>query len=106
MAIFGGLTRYRDFGILVLRIALGAMMIWHGFPKLKGGPDMWNKIASSMSVFGVPNFPTFWGFMAGFAEAIGGLLFLIGFLFRPALLLMIFTMIVAVMQSYQPGGEG
>jgi putative oxidoreductase len=104
MALLSRLSRYQDFGILLLRIGLGAMMIWHGYPKLKGGPDMWAKIGSSMSTFGMHDIPAFWGFMAAFAEAVGGLLFLIGFLFRPALLLMIITMSVAAIQGYKSDG--
>jgi putative oxidoreductase len=104
MALFSGLSRYHHFGLLVLRIGIGAMMIWHGFPKMIGGPDMWAKVGSSMAIFGVHDFPTFWGFMAAFAETVGGLLFLIGFLFRPALLLLIITMSVAALQSYKGNG--
>lgn len=104
MPLFSRLSRYHDFGILLLRIGIGAMMIWHGFPKMKGGPDLWAKVGSSMSAFGVHDFPTFWGFMAAFAETVGGLLVLIGFLFRPALLLLIITMSVAAIQSYKGDG--
>jgi hypothetical protein len=42
---------------------------------------------------GVTFTPTFWGLMACFAEGIGGLLILLVLLFRPATLLIVFTMI-------------
>jgi putative oxidoreductase len=103
MALFSGLSRHNHFGLLLLRLGIGAMMIYHGFPKLKGGPDMWHKIGGSMANLGVHDFPTFWGFMAAFAECIGGLLFLIGFLFRPACLLMLTTMAVAAMHHFHAG---
>jgi putative oxidoreductase len=104
MAVFGKLSRYNDFGLLLLRIGIGAMMIWHGFPKLRGGPEFWEKIGGAMARYGVHDFPQFWGFMAGFTEAVGGLLFLLGFLFRPACLFLIFMMITAAMQSFGMGG--
>lgn len=104
MAVFGKLSRYQDFGLLLLRVGIGAMMIWHGYPKLKGGPDMWEKVGGAMSHFGVHDFPHFWGFMAGLTEGLGGLLFLLGFLFRPACLFLIFMMITAALQSYDFGG--
>src|SRR3954464_6259587 len=100
MAIFSGLSRYHHFGLLVLRLGIGAMMIWHGYPKLLGGTAGWTKLGGSMAAFGMHDFPTFWGFMAAFAEAIGGLLFLAGFLFRPAALLLLTTMLVASMHHF------
>ncbi len=106
MAIFSKLARYQNFGLLIMRLGIGAMMIWHGFPKLKGGPDLWEKVGQAMAQFGVHDFPQFWGFMAGFTEAVGGLLFLIGFLFRPTCIFLLFVMIVAAMQSYTMGGMG
>ncbi|MBS1616464.1 MAG: DoxX family protein [Bacteroidetes bacterium] len=104
MAVFGSLSRFQNFGFLLLRIGIGAIMIGHGFPKLKGGPELWEQIGHAMSQFGIHDFYTFWGFSAGFAEAVGGLLFLLGFLFRPACLLMLFVMIAASLQSYGMGG--
>lgn len=104
MAIFGKLSRYQDFGLLLLRVGVGAMMIWHGFPKLKGGPELWEKIGGAMANYGLHDFPRFWGFMAGFTESVGGLLFILGFLFRPACAFLVFMMITAAMQSYGSGG--
>jgi putative oxidoreductase len=33
------LDRYRDAGLLVLRIGIGVMFMLHGFPKVMGGPE-------------------------------------------------------------------
>ncbi len=105
MALFSSLSKYHHAGLLILRIGIGAMMILHGYPKLLGGPETWTKIGGSMTAFGIHDFPAFWGFMAAFAEGVGGLLFLIGFLFRPALLLLMITMGVAAMHHFN-AGEG
>jgi putative oxidoreductase len=95
MAFLSRLSRYHHTGLLLLRIGIGVMMIFHGYPKLKGGPGAWGKIGGSLADFGIHDFPAFWGFMAAFAEGVGGLLFLIGFFFRPASLLLLITMVVA-----------
>ena len=95
MAIFSRLSRYHHTGLLLLRLGIGAMMILHGYPKLTGGPAVWTKIGGAVAVFGLHDFPAFWGFRAAFAEGVGGLLFLVGFLFRPSCLLLIITMCVA-----------
>jgi putative oxidoreductase len=95
MAILGKLSRYSSTGLLLLRLGIGFMMILHGYPKLLGGTAKWNKLGAKMSLMGIDAYPVFWGFMASAAEAIGGLLLILGFLFRPTTFLMLFTMIVA-----------
>jgi len=103
MALFSGLSKYTNTGLLILRIGLGFMMIMHGYPKLMGGVEKWTAIGGSMKNLGIHDFPHFWGFMAAFAETIGGLLFLVGFLFRPATFLLLFTMIVAAIMHLSNG---
>jgi putative oxidoreductase len=97
------LTAYRDFGLLILRFGIGTMFIFHGLPKIMGGPEKWLTVGSKMSLIGVSFFPEFWGFMAGFAEFVGGFLLILGFFFRPALLMMIFTMVIATMHHLASG---
>jgi len=46
---------------------------------------------------------SFWGFMAAFAETGGGVLLILGFLFRPAALLLLITMVVAAMKHLYGG---
>lgn len=98
MAIFDGLSKYKDFGLLVLRIGIGGFLITHGYPKLMAGPSGehgWAKLGESMGMFGIKFAPAFWGFMAAVAEGVGGLLIVLGLFFRPATLLVLFTMFVA-----------
>ena len=103
MAIFSRLSRYQNTGLLIMRLGIGAMMVGHGYPKLIGGPQTWSRLGSALATFGMHDFPTFWGFMAAFAEGVGGLLFLIGFFFRPASLLLLLTMIVAAAKHLGAG---
>ena len=35
------LDRYRDLGLLVMRVGLGLSFMAHGWPKLVGGPETW-----------------------------------------------------------------
>lgn len=94
-----------DVGLLLIRVVLGASMVMHGWPKLFGGPEKWAKVGKAMAVLGVEFWPTFWGFMAGFAEAVGGLLVAIGLAFRPASALVAFTMLVAVLRHVDKGDD-
>ncbi|UIR55644.1 DoxX family protein [Sphingobacterium sp. SRCM116780] len=97
MAILGTLGKYKDLGLLIMRIGLGVMMIVHGFPKIMGGVAMWKDLGASMSVLGIHFLPVFWGFMAAIAEGVGGLFLIIGLWNRPTLLFLAFTMLVAAL---------
>ena len=103
MAIFGTLGNYRYTGLLIIRLGLGAMFIYHGLPKLQGGVESWKMIGSSMSIVGIHFLPAFWGFMAAATEAIGGVLIILGLAFRPACLLLVINLIVAAMFHFHKG---
>jgi putative oxidoreductase len=89
----------KDFGLLLVRLGVGlSVVIHHGYDKLTGGPEAWTKIGANMDRLHVTVFPVFWGFMAGFAEAICSCLLVVGVLFRPAAFLLAFTMFVAALR--------
>lgn len=92
-----------DYGLLIIRIGIGAMFMLHGYPKIMGGTEMWSQIGASMGNIGIHFAPIFWGFMASLAEFAGGLCLIIGFLFRPALAMLIFTMFIAALMHYMKG---
>ena len=103
MAILDSLGKYRNTGLLILRLGLGAMMMLHGLPKIMGGPDKWLAIGGSMKVIGVDFIPMFWGFMAGATEGFGGFLLLLGLFFRPVNMLLSITMMIAAMVHFNKG---
>jgi len=85
----------RNWGLLFLRVGIGLMFMYHGYPKILGGIDKWAKIGKAMENFGISFFPTFWGFMASFAEFFGGLALVLGVLFQPTCFLLAVTMITS-----------
>lgn len=101
--LFKFLAKYRDAGLLVLRLGLGIMFLLHGLPKLTGGPKVWAGLGGAMKHLGIDFFPVFWGFMAAVTEGIGGLLLVIGFFYRPTCLLLTFTMVVATLKHFSGG---
>lgn len=103
MAIFHSLNKYRDFGLLFIRVGLGAMFIWHGLPKLMGGQEMWTGLGGSMSAVGINFLPTMWGFLAAVTEAVGGLLIILGLFFRPVCLLLVINLAVAALFHFNKG---
>ena len=95
--------KYPDFGLLFLRIGFGILFIFHGAPKLFGGPEMWEQVGGAMQNFGITFAPMFFGFMAAFAEFFGGILLIFGLYTLPALVLLIITMLVATFSHILQG---
>jgi putative oxidoreductase len=99
------LNKHRHVGLLVLRIGIGLMFIVHGAPKLFDGPEKWVKIGAAMASLGIGFAPAFWGFMAAVSEFFGGICLILGFVFRPACILLTITMLVAAI-SHLSRGDG
>jgi len=95
--ILNNITRNRqDFGLFLLRVFSGYLMIVnHGYGKITAGPGRWEKLGGAMESFGIDFFPTFWGFMASFAESFCGLFLILGIFTIPASFLLSVTMFVA-----------
>lgn len=106
MALFSSLGKYKNTGLLLLRIGLGlSFLLLHGYPKLMGGPTTWKAVGSAMAHVGIDAYPVVWGFLAGLTEALGGLFILMGLFFRPASILLAFTMLVAGL-NHLGAGDG
>jgi len=105
--ISDSLDKYRDFGLLLLRVGIGLMFtIVYGLPKVSGGVQMWAGLGGAFNrIIGITFIPTFWGLMATVSEFVGGMCLVAGVLVRPACALMLFTMIIAV-TSIIRGGYG
>lgn len=99
MALFSNLGNYKNFGLLIIRIGLGLMFIYHGFPKLAGGENGWAEIGSSTKYVGITFLPVFWGLMAAIVETFGGFMLILGLAFRPVCLLLIINMVVAALSQ-------
>jgi putative oxidoreductase len=103
--ILGFLDRYRDYGPLALRIALGLVMMGHGAQKLVGafGGGGLSGTAGFFDQIGiVPGM--FWAIVVAVVETFGGLLVFIGLLTRVSSLLIAITMFVAMVWVHLPNG--
>lgn len=97
----------KDLGLLVIRVGVGlSMLIFHGYGKISGGPELWGKVGGAMGNLGIHFLPVMWGFFAALAESAASLLLVLGVLTRPAAALLAFTMLVAVVNHLNmPAGE-
>lgn len=103
MALLSKLGKYKDTGLLILRIGLGVMFIMHGYPKLFGGPEKWVTIGNAMKYIGITFFPVGWGLLAAVTETFGGFLMMLGLAFRPVCILLSITMMVAATMHLKSG---
>lgn len=92
------LDRLQPLGLLVLRLALGAVMIAHGSQKVFGGLHNFVHMVNS---FGLP---AWLGYVAAFVELIGGLLVLVGFFTRCASIAICIDLIVAIWKVHLHNG--
>jgi putative oxidoreductase len=99
-----------DLGQLLIRLAVGGLFVFvHGWMKVTtvwnqtlhpetlhpGQKPMLEQLGGAMGQLGIHFWPSFWGFLAMSAEFGGGLLLLLGLLFRPACAMLGFTMVMA-----------
>lgn len=101
--ILNFLNKNKDVGLLILRLGFGAMFIYHGFPKMLGGPQSWQHLGIAMTNYGITFLPPFWGFLAAFSELAGGICIILGLFFRPACFLLTFTMATAAFMHLSAG---
>jgi putative oxidoreductase len=95
MAFFSKLGNYKNFGLLVIRVGLGIMFIYHGYPKLMGGEKTWAQIGGATKYIGIHFWPVFWGLLCALVETVGGALLILGLAFRPVCFLLLINLMVA-----------
>lgn len=104
MALFSNLGNYKNVGLLIIRVGLGIMFIYHGYPKLMGGPKEWTELGGSMKYVGIHFLPMVWGLLAAATELLGGFLLIIGLAFRPVCILLFINLVIAALMHLRTGG--
>ncbi len=84
------LDHLQPLGLLVMRLALGAIMVGHGYPKLFGGMSQFVKMVSGLGL------PGWLAYLSVAAEFLGGILLIAGLLTRLASLAVFVDMAVAI----------
>ena len=84
---------FSDWGFFLLRVVLGIIFIYHGFPKLK------NLKATVDSFVGMGIRPgILWALVAGIVEFVGGIFLIFGFLVQPVALLFVLEFIFIIVK--------
>jgi putative oxidoreductase len=105
MKLFDNFDKYKNHGLLIIRIGLGILFIYHGFPKLFGGPVKWERLGSAMGYLGIHFLPMLWGFLSAISETVGGLLVIIGLAFRPVCIPIVINLVVAAIFTFAISGN-
>ncbi|AMG89072.1 DoxX family protein [Bordetella parapertussis] len=83
-----------DAGKLILRLALGILVIMHGLAKLSSGVG---GIAGMLSSHGLPGFLAYFAYVG---EIVGPLLIILGIYCRLGALLVVLNMVVAILLAH------
>ena len=98
--MFNWLDRFQPFGILVMRLVLGAILIAHGYFKIipHGALDNFTHMVRH---FGLPAWV---GYVSAFTEFFGGMLLIAGLLTRLVAFLAAIDLAVAIDKVHLHGG--
>ena len=88
------LEKLKPLALLLLRVAVGVIFIYHGYPKLFG------RTREAMQGFVHMGFPGYFVYIAGVVEFFGGCLLIAGLFTRIAGLLLVGEMAVALWRAH------
>jgi putative oxidoreductase len=89
-----GLEKLKPLALLLLRLGLGIIFVFHGYPKL------FTHTREAMQGFSHMGFPAYFVYLAGVFEFFGGLLLIVGLFTRIAGLLLAAEMAVALVKVH------
>jgi putative oxidoreductase len=92
------LDRLQPLALLLMRLALGAIMVAHGYHKVFGGLHHHAQMVAGLGL------PAWLGYVSAFTEFFGGLLILVGLFTRVAALGVCLDLFVAIWKVYLHNG--
>ena len=98
-----GKPTYVNFGILVLRLALGISMVYHGYVKFLSGASGLYKVGAMLGSLGLPRYFEVFGAFAAICEFIGGMLVVFGLFTRFGALLLAGVLFTATILHIDAG---
>lgn len=92
------LDRLQPIALVVMRLALGAIMVAHGSQKVFGGLHHHAQMVAGLGL------PAWLGYVSSFTEFLGGLLILVGLFTRPAAFAVCINLVVAIWKVHWHNG--
>ena len=90
----------KSFGLLILRISIGTMLIHHGYEKLENITNFANAFVKPL---GLP-FPEFFSYIAAYSEIVGSWLLIFGLFTRIGALFIVGTITFAIYHAIVTSG--
>ena len=87
------LAKYREAGLLLIRVSLGLLFILYTAPVLIDGPKAWAHFGAGAEHIGLHSHFQIWGFFGSLLGCLGGALMIFGLFFRIGVL---FVLVLAV----------
>lgn len=92
------LDRLQPLALVFMRLALGAIMVAHGYHKVFGGLHRHAQFVAGIGM------PAWLGYVSAFTEFLGGILILAGFFTRPAAVAIFINLSVAIWKVHLHNG--
>lgn len=97
-----------ELGLFLIRAGIGIVIAFYGLNKFRDGEETLRYVGSAISNLGLPIqpdsvFALLFGILAAGGELVGGILIAVGLLFRPAALILVFIMAVALLMHLNAG---
>lgn len=83
------LAKYREAGLLIMRVSLGVLFVVLTGPVLLGGGGRWAAFGGGIRNLGLHSHFQMWGFLGALAGCVGAALMIFGLFFRPGVLLVL-----------------
>lgn len=98
------LAKYREAGLLVMRVSLGALFIILTGPVLLAGAARWAAFGAGIRALGFHSHLQVWGFLGALAGCTAGVLMIIGVFFRLGVLLALVITLIYTLGAMHGGG--
>jgi putative oxidoreductase len=98
------LAKYREAGLLLIRVSIGLLFILYTAPALIGGPKAWAHFGAGAGHFGLHSHFQIWGFLGALSGC--GVLIIFGLFFRIGVLLVFMLALGYALAVYQGTGFG
>jgi putative oxidoreductase len=98
------LAKYRETGLLLIRVSIGVLFILYTAPVLIGGPKAWATFGAGVGQFGLHSHFQIWGFLGSLSGCLGAVLIIFGLFFRIGVLLVFVLALGYALAVYQGTG--
>lgn len=104
MAALQFLAKYRETGLLLIRVSIGVIFIILIAPILWSGQGSWEHFGSAMRQLDFHSHYKFWGFIGALLACAGGVLMILGLFFRIGVLFALAITLVHLVAIWGSGG--